>query len=82
MSEEAIHDSLLRTYPFNVIQPSTGAKVDVVPLPKNLFSRMAFQRRQQLEYDAEGGTAYFITAEDIVLAKLIAFRETDCLPRD
>src|SRR5512136_3089290 len=32
-SEEGIRDSLLRRYPFNVIQPSTGAKVDLVPLP-------------------------------------------------
>lgn len=75
-SEEGIRDSLLRRYPFNVIEPSTGAKVDLVPLPSDLFSRFAFQRRQRMIYDAAGDSAMFITAEDIVLAKLLAYRET------
>jgi hypothetical protein len=76
LSEEGIRDSLQRRYPFNVIQPSTGAKVDLVPLPRDSFTLAAFQRRQRMEYDREGHTAFFITPEDIVLAKLIAFRET------
>ena len=77
VSQEAILDSLTRKYPFNVIQPSTGAKVDVVPLPDDSFSRLAFQRRQPLVFDPSGLEAYFITEEDIVIARLIAFRETD-----
>ena len=76
VSEESISDSLQRRYPFNVIQPSTGAKVDLVPLPGDLFTRAAFQRRQQLEYDEAGHTAVFITPEDIIVAKLLAYRET------
>lgn len=75
-SEDAIRDALARRYPFNIIQPSTGAKVDIVPLPQDLFTRLAFQRRQRLEFDAQGRSADFITMEDIVLAKLIAHRET------
>ncbi len=76
VSEEGIRDSLRRRYPFNVIQPTTGAKIDLVPLPSDLFTLAAFQRRQRREYDQAGLTAVFITPEDIVLAKLIAFRET------
>ncbi len=76
-SEEGIRDALLRCYPFNVIQSFTGAKIDVVPLPKDIFTRLAFQRRQRQIYDAAGHTAFFITAEDIVLAKLMAYRETN-----
>lgn len=76
VSEEGILDSLRRRYPFNVIEPSTGAKVDLVPLPVDLFSRFAFQRRQRLEYDKTGHSAMFITPEDIILAKLMAYRET------
>lgn len=76
VSEEGIRDSLLRSYPFNVIQPTTGAKIDIVPLPKEIFSRHAFQRRQPLEY-TDGKTAYFITPEDIIIAKLIAFQTTE-----
>ncbi|MFN8447003.1 MAG: hypothetical protein U0175_39790 [Caldilineaceae bacterium] len=77
VSEDAIRDSLQRRYPFNVIQPSTGAKVDLVPLPTDPFSRLSFQRRQQLVHDESGNKAYFIMAEDIVVAKLIAYQETN-----
>jgi hypothetical protein len=76
VSEGAVRDSLERRYPFNVIQPTTGAKVDLVPLPRDAFTRSAFERRQRIEYDVSGRSATFITAEDIVVAKLIAFRET------
>jgi len=76
VSEEGIRDSLQRCYPFNVIQPTTGAKVDLVPLPRDSFTRAAFQRRQRLQYDEAGHSATFITPEDIVVAKLIAYRET------
>jgi len=76
VSEEGIRDSLHRRYPFNVIQPTTGAKVDLVPLPRDPFTWAAFQRRQRLEYDEARHSAVFITPGDIVLAKLTAFRET------
>jgi len=76
VSEEAIRDSLQRRYPFNVIQPTTGAKVDLVPLPRDLFTRAAFGRRQRLEYDEDGHSATFITPEDIIVAKLVAYRGT------
>lgn len=77
VSEEGIRDSLERCYPFNVIQPTTGVKVDLVPLPSDPFTRAAFERRQRLTYDAEGHAATFITPEDLILAKLAAFRETE-----
>ncbi|HUV88842.1 MAG TPA: hypothetical protein VMY80_04255 [Anaerolineae bacterium] len=77
VSEEGIRDSLRRRYPFNVIQPTTGAKVDLVPLPHDPLTQAAFRRRQRLEYDEFGHSAIFITPEDIVLAKLIAFREME-----
>ncbi len=76
VSEIAIRDSLQRCYPFNVIQPYTGAKVDLVPLSRDPFTRAAFERRQRIEYDVAGHSAAFISPEDIVVAKLIAFRET------
>ena len=76
VGEESIRDSLQRRYPFNVIQPKTGAKVDFVPLPRDPFTRAAFERRQRMEYDEAGHSATFITIEDIILAKLLAYRET------
>jgi hypothetical protein len=77
VSEEGIRDSLQRRYLFNVIQPTTGAKVDLVPLPRDPFTRAAFQRRQRMEYDAAAHSATFITPADIVVAKLVAHRETE-----
>jgi hypothetical protein len=77
VSEEGVRDSLQRCYPFNVIQPTTGAKVDIVPLPRDAFTRAAFQRRQRMEYDETGRSAAFITPEDIVVAKLIAYQKTE-----
>lgn len=76
VSKEGILDSLHRRYPFNVIQPTTGAKVDMVPLPRDAFSRASFQRRKRMPIDETGRMAYFITPEDIVIAKLVAFRST------
>lgn len=77
VSEEGIRGSLQRRYPFNVIQPTTVAKVDLVPLPRDPFTRAAFRRCQRMEYDEAGHSATFITAEDIIVAKLIAYRETE-----
>jgi len=77
VSEEAVRDSLRRRYPFNVIQPGTGAKVDLVPLPRDPFTIAAFKRRQRLEYDVDGNSATFIIPEDIILAKLMAFQKTE-----
>jgi len=77
VSEEGVQDSLQQCYPFNVIQPTTGAKVDIVPLPRDTFTREAFQRRHRMEYDETGHSATFITPEDIVVAKLVAYQKTE-----
>lgn len=76
ISEEGVRDALQRRYPFNIIQPATGAKVDLVPLPSDRFTKSAFEQRQRLTYDETGRSATFITAEDILIAKLLAYRET------
>lgn len=77
VSEEAIRDSLRRRYLFNVIEPTTGAKVDLIPLPRDRFTREAFHRRQRVTYDREGHAATFMAPEDVVVAKLRAYDETE-----
>lgn len=75
--EYAIADSLIRGYPFNVLQSHTGAKVDLVPLSSGRVDHEAFARRVQLVYDQElGRAAWFATAEDVIIAKLLAFHNT------
>ncbi len=77
VSREAILDSLQRRSPFNVIQPSTGAKADLVPLPADLRTRAAFTRRQSIVYDAAANRAAdFATPQDTLIAKLCAYQET------
>jgi hypothetical protein len=76
LSEEAMGDAIRRHFPFNIIQTATAAKVDLIPLPNDVFSRVAFSRRQRLVFNQAGAEAYFISAEDIVLAKLFAFEQT------
>jgi len=77
VSREGILDSLDRRYPFNIIQPHTGAKVDLVPLPRDICTRAAFSRRQRIVYDeVTGRAAFFATAEDMIVAKLHAYQET------
>ena len=76
LNKDTVRDALRRRSLFNVIESSTGAKVDLVPLPADAFTRAAMARRQRLAYDTAGHTAAFISAEDIVLAKLLAHRQT------
>ena len=76
ISREGVLDALRRRYPFNIIQSSTGAKIDMMPLPRDVYSRIAFRRRKRLSIDESGRSAFFITPEDIVIAKLLAFRTT------
>ncbi len=75
VSEESIRDSLARRYPFNVIEAATAAKIDLVPLPSDVFTRNAFGRRQRIEY-VGGHSATFITPEDVIVAKLLAHKNT------
>jgi hypothetical protein len=76
VSEEAVRDALRHRRPFNIIHGHTGTKVDVIPLPGDAFSRAAFARRTRMLYDPAGHTATFISAEDVILAKLTAHRQT------
>ena len=77
VSEESVHDSLERNYPFNIIESATAAKVDIVPMPADSFTHEAFERRREVVFNAAGNRATFIAAEDIVVAKLIAYQATE-----
>ena len=57
-------------------EPVRPNELPLVPLPDESVTRMAFARRQRFEHDTAGHTAAFIRPEDLVVAKLIAFRET------
>jgi hypothetical protein len=74
---DAIRESLARRTLFNVIQPTTGAKVDLIPLSDDPLHRALFEGRQRLVFDAEAGhAAFFLSAEGLIVSKLDAFRAT------
>jgi hypothetical protein len=53
---------------FNVIDPTSGNKLDVIMRKDRSFSRSEFERRSQVE--VPGGVAFMATPEDVILAKL------------
>lgn len=53
---------------FNVIDISTGWKIDLIMLKSNAFSREEFRRRERVTVD--GVPLFIISAEDAILSKL------------
>ena len=60
--------ALARREPFNVIDVSSGWKVDLIVRRDRPYSRTEFERRQPA--DIEGIPDYVATAEDTILTKL------------
>lgn len=58
---------------FNAIDRDTGFKVDFFPLGERAYDRVAFERRRRADL-GEGLHCAFVSAEDIVLAKLAWYR--------
>lgn len=60
---------------FNVIDYATGWKIDFIIPPFNEFNVEEFERRQSVEF--EGLSLSVVSAEDIVVAKLLWARASD-----
>lgn len=74
VSEEAVRGAIRDRGQFNLIHPASGLKIDVI-LPKGTeYDRMQFSRRERHEM-LEGLHAYFARPEDVILYKMIYFRE-------
>ena len=54
---------------FNVLHQATAFKVDCVLRKSNPFQKAAFERRERVDF--YGRTIFIITAEDLVISKLI-----------
>lgn len=59
---------------FNIIHVSSGFKADIVGYKDNLQDSLALGRRRKLAI-GDGREAYFASPEDVILGKLIFFRE-------
>lgn len=68
VSIEAALDALELESMFNVIDPSTGWKVDLIIRKSRAFSRTEFTRRVRMQFD--GVPLDIASLEDVVLSKL------------
>ncbi len=74
LSEHAVREALARRGQFNIIHSTSGVKIDVV-LPKNTaYDGVEFSRRRRQPL-LPGRDAYFARPEDVILYKMIYFRE-------
>jgi hypothetical protein len=74
VSEDAARDAVARRGQFNLIHGASGVKIDVFLGKDTEYDRLRFVRRQRLPL-VPGQDAYFARPEDVILYKLLYFRE-------
>jgi hypothetical protein len=73
MSDEAAVQAVRRRGQFNVIQPATGLKIDVMVAVMDDFDRSRFARLHRV--DLGGFEANIAAPDDAILKKLVYYRE-------
>jgi len=74
VSAEAAREAVETRGQFNIIHPTSGLKVDVFANKDTDYDRLRLERRQRLPL-VPGRDAYFARPEDIILYKMLYFRE-------
>ena len=74
VSQQAASDAVRRRSQFNIIQPRSGLKVDVIVPSPSEFNRTRFARARRVQA-GEGWDAAFSSPEDAMLKKMEFFRE-------
>ncbi len=74
VSPEAAHDAVNRNSQFNIIEPATGLKADIIVPIQDDFNRSRFARIRRLNL-ASGRDAWFASAEDVIIKKMLFYRE-------
>jgi hypothetical protein len=74
VSEAAARDALARHGQFNIIHGASGVKIDVFIGKDTGYDRLRFERRHRLPL-VPGREAYFARPEDVILYKLLYFKE-------
>ncbi|HPI39562.1 MAG TPA: hypothetical protein PLJ21_02080 [Pseudobdellovibrionaceae bacterium] len=72
--KEVLHDEIIRRGSFNLINQSSGIKVDIVIDKETAFYNSEFSRRKKLEI-APGINVFIASPEDLILKKLEYYRE-------
>jgi len=74
VSPEAALDAVQRRSMFNIIQPRSGLKIDVIVAPASEFNRARFARARRVRL-GDDWTAWLSTPEDAIIKKLEFYRE-------
>jgi hypothetical protein len=74
VAEDAVREAIAAHGQFNIIHPDSGLKVDVIVRKDTPYELTEFARRQRLPA-VEGRDACFARPEDVILYKLIYYRE-------
>lgn len=74
VSADAAREAVETRSQFNVIHPASGLKIDIFVNKATEYDRLRLARRQRLPL-VPGQEAYFARAEDIILYKMLYFRE-------
>jgi hypothetical protein len=74
LSEQAVREAITRRFQFNILQISSGLKVDVIIPPDDDFNRARRNRIVRLNIDSHS-TGWFASPEDVILKKLCYYRE-------
>ena len=72
----AARDAVRTSAQFNIIHPGSGLKIDVYVNPDTPYDRARLTRRRRLPL-LPGVTAYFASAEDVILYKLLYYRQVE-----
>jgi len=74
VSRDAAEDAVRRHGQFNVIHPKSGNKIDFLIAAPDAWTANQISRRKAVKFDSET-TGYVAAPEDIILGKLIYYRE-------
>ncbi len=74
VDEGAAREAVSQGRMFNIIHAGSGFKADIVVYKDNLQDSLALTRRRRLPFGA-GWDAYFASPEDVILGKLLFYRE-------
>ncbi len=71
---EAAREAVAARRQFNLIQPSSGLKVDIIVVEESTFNQSRFERASRIR-PAPDYEASFASAEDVILMKLEYYRQ-------
>jgi len=73
-SRDAVRQAVAQHFQFNILHPSSGLKVDVMIPDSSDFNRSRLSRAVQVPV-APGFSAWFASAEDVIIKKLDYYRQ-------